>query len=602
MGGLSLLSPQSRVGIGSGPGAVPRSFGETFAAKSYSSMLQTPVTGQSVLVGNPLKERDALIQTRTGKPISELTGTAKKYTNPTAQGRIQQLEEDHNLIDNLILTGRKENPGLYEGVKTTAEIRDEAKKNASFAQGAAEEIAQDNPSPVSRTVASFSGSMAGTMTDVPNILTAPIGAPAGMIRAGGTGVAAQILKNAAAEGVLQAGIQAAQIPDMKEWQETLGNQYGFKEMALDVGSAAIGGAVLRGGGEAIAAGARKLAGTPSPVVFDKIAQNVPATHQSVKDSLKYMERTAYIDEATPAPVKNRRELAEHRQAVQKVADDIETYQRPAPDLPQTITPDRYAEKAVEILEQLKKYETTGNKDQAVEIKKALGYAPESLSSFIKRTGGIADTGGDLKAMGIDYKRLPGMIRKGQERQGADLMGGKIAEDATTQIDYVKQRAFDAGYFPEKSNYDEVSNDELLDAIARDLDGDRVYTIDDAEAIARVLGDRTLVDQYDQSGITSDMSPEDVAQRLRDIEQSDVPFDTNAYSMSEYRQSRVTPPTEIKPTDRLEASRTSFDALVKENPDMKVTLDDGKVVSLKEYAEELKASEGIIEALTTCRLS
>lgn len=145
------------------------------------------------------------------------------------------------------------------------------------------------------------------------------------------------------------------------------------------------------------------------------------------------------------------------------------------------------------------------------FKKALGRIPVSLSQFIKKEGGIQDAGGNLKAMDITNKSLIGIIAKSARTKVTEV--GTVSID--NQIDVVKQRVFDAGYFPDKNNFDEISNDELFSAIEQDINSDKIYSLEDQVAIDDIAASSDLLTQYDEVGITPDMSVEEITSALRD---------------------------------------------------------------------------------------
>lgn len=335
MSGLNLLSTNKN-SAAFRPGYAPTGLADTAAAMFPNQRQNYNVDAEIRLVGEPLHERNSIISKRLGKPISEITGTNLKYLNPTVEGRAQQLAEDNDLIDTYIEKGRKENPGLWEGVQTTAEIREEGKRKAGEAAQNYEEVAARNPSALSRVTGSLAGGVAGAFTDPVNIMTLPIGAgETKIVGAGALATARGITIAAMKEGALQASIEAASIPQIAQWQQTVGHQYGFSEAATDVAFGFLGGAGIRAGAEGIVPSLRAVrrgAEKTSSYVLDKVAAS-PNIAQTVKDSLKYMSRAAYIDDEIPVPPRSQKDLQQHRAAVDKVAKDVESYQRPAPELP-----------------------------------------------------------------------------------------------------------------------------------------------------------------------------------------------------------------------------------------------------------------------------
>lgn len=336
MSGLSLLSTNKNSATFR-PGYAPSDTLDVAGAAFTNVRQNFNFDSEIRLVGDPLHKRNALIQERFGQSVSDLTGTSKKYTNPTADGRIEQLKEDNDQIDAIILRGRKEQPGRWDGIKTTAEIRDEGKRIADDATKNAEQVTARNPSQLSSISGQLVGGVGGAFTDPVNIATLPLGA--GETKIVGTGAfatAKAIALTAAKEGAIQAAVQAASVPQVAHWQNTVGHKYGLSEAATDIGLGFVGGTAIRGGTEALIPAVRgiyKGANHVSAYALDTIAAKAPNVSQSVKDALQYMSRTAYVDEAAPLPLKDVKDLKAHREVTQKVADDLNQYKRPSPELP-----------------------------------------------------------------------------------------------------------------------------------------------------------------------------------------------------------------------------------------------------------------------------
>lgn len=135
-----------------------------------------------------------------------------------------------------------------------------------------------------------------------------------------------------------------------------------------------------------------------------------------------------------------------------------------------------------------------------------GTRPKPLSQFIKETGGIFDDGGELAARDITNKSLPGLVRKEPGPMNA------------ATIDAVRVRAWEAGYFPEAADYNEISPSDLLDALAEDVNGRRRYPQSAEPALNRVRADKEFLDGLESQGITRDMEPGDIAKRLRELDE------------------------------------------------------------------------------------
>lgn len=138
-----------------------------------------------------------------------------------------------------------------------------------------------------------------------------------------------------------------------------------------------------------------------------------------------------------------------------------------------------------------------------EVSRMAGRPVQSLSQFIKNTGGIADDGGELSARDVTNKSMPGLVR----RTGSP----------ESDMDAVRQRIFDAGYFPDRTEYGEISDSEIFDAIADDVGGARRYPVTVADLVARAHADRDFMDRLGSQGIERGMSVDDIAVRLRELD-------------------------------------------------------------------------------------
>lgn len=133
----------------------------------------------------------------------------------------------------------------------------------------------------------------------------------------------------------------------------------------------------------------------------------------------------------------------------------------------------------------------------------LGEKTPSLSQFVRETGGITDEGGELAARDVTAKDQPGLIRK--------------AGTPDAGMDAVRERVWEAGYFPEKADYNDISDTELLDAITADVRGERRYTNAVQERLNRLRDDYEFADSMRRDGITKGMSTEEIARHLRDMD-------------------------------------------------------------------------------------
>lgn len=317
-------------------GYKPATLGET-TAKAFTYVRENfNFDSEQRLIGDPLYQRNALLKERTGKDILELTGVDKEWPNPSTDGRIAQQKEANRRIDAIIAQGRNEAPETYKDIKTSSELEEAGKQVAKDAELNYQKVAQRSTSATTLMAGTAVGGLGAGLTDPVNILTLPLGA--GEVKTVGTGVMAfarGLTVAAAKEGAIQAGIEAASIPQAAEWQHMLGNKYGFAEGAEQVAFGFLGGAGFRVMAEGIVPayrGMRRGASNVSSYVMDQVASKAPKLDQTVRDAIKGMSRQAYIDEAAPAPVKTRTELKEHRAAVESTEASINRYEKPSAGL------------------------------------------------------------------------------------------------------------------------------------------------------------------------------------------------------------------------------------------------------------------------------
>lgn len=582
----------------------PTTFREIASAAFGDAMFRNDNSAALVLDNTGIRDRDRLIRERFAKePMDFTPEIAKKYTNPTPEGRIAMAKEHHAALDNIILEGRKSAPQEWAGIKTTAEIEEFTRSVARQARTEFEDTASRATSGTDAIAGSLAGGLTGSFTDPYNLATMPLGIGSGF----------GILKTMLFEGGLNAAIEAEQIPSVMKWQKELGYKYGVGEAAADIAMAGGGGAALTGLARSAPVAARiltatgRLAGSRGQRFLGAMADS-PALPSAVRDAARYMSRVAHVDEEIPVVNPTREDVSAHRQAMQETQDAFKGYREP--ELPPRISqvfsdsvgpePSRFLAKASEIQQTLRNTKQF-DVNKPSEVKEVIGYTPITLSAFIRQKGGIADTGGDLAAKGIDHKALPGMIRKTKDVKGQTSLGGMSRQTDAMQIDYMKEAAFDAGYFPSKSSADEISNDEFFEAIEKDLSGSRVYTIDDQEKIARASGGSDLAGDYDNIGVTPDMTVAEIAERLEDFERSQIPFDLDIVPRGTALDGMTRMVEDADSPAVFDALDADFQRLLKDMPEMEILDGQGKMVRLSDISADMKDEDNILNAIRTCAI-
>ena len=148
----------------------------------------------------------------------------------------------------------------------------------------------------------------------------------------------------------------------------------------------------------------------------------------------------------------------------------------------------------ELADILEKYKTA--------IKTVKSIKPKSLLIFLRDRGGVVDFGGNLKAMGITNKTLPGLIRKGKEFGNLFGAGKKEYID----LDDARFVAQEQGYFsdfPQDGSGGQPSINDLLDLIRREVGGEKIYSLEDIDKIEIKNNAEKLIEELNEMGIDID---------------------------------------------------------------------------------------------------
>jgi hypothetical protein len=158
---------------------------------------------------------------------------------------------------------RASDPSLFKSLPTTQKEFEAWALNRRGGRARDQRVADDGGS----LTASLVGGIAGGFTDPFNVLTLPIGG-------GGKTVASVALR----EGLLNAGLELFQQPELKASREARGEQLTVGEAAANVGMAGLGGAALGGGGKFIWDNRGSIAALPKAAqeaIWAKVAPLIP---------------------------------------------------------------------------------------------------------------------------------------------------------------------------------------------------------------------------------------------------------------------------------------------------------------------------------------
>lgn len=569
-----------QAGVGRGLSLGPSTgFGDVFGAGLTNQWVQG-VGGSLQFMGQPLNERNDTIKQRFGQDIYDVTGVRKKYPNPTSEGFLEMTKEANAQIDDWILKGRAEFPEKYNGIKTTAEIQEGARTVAGMNERHFSEMMLRNPSGVSRVVGGFMGTMTGALIDPPNLLTLPLGA--GEMKAGlkGFQAARAIMKAAVIDGTVNAAIEGAQQPYIMEWQKTLGHKYGFGDAVENTAMAFVGGAGLSAMIRGAAHGLKRpleYMGSVSADVLDRIASNekMPAM---VRDAASFLSRQAHIDEAAPpGTIKTGEDIKVHRDTAQKISDDFENYQTQtaahveAVDMPvksEEVTPE-----TAQPENQGKPLETNKVTDKKAEKEITDPVKEFNVAELERRAS--------LKPPKEQWQPADNLITEYKKGLNEYLQKTGKKQTAKTEVEYLKSlgddtfEQIDEAYTTLKLWHEADAAEKKLAEIKGSSGGAQKMKKAGAEQVPERVSSEPAKDTMD------DMIPAERFQEAPKLPEG------------------VTPEASA---DRVAIAESDLKALVDELGDEKITLEDGRTVSIKDFADEVKGKKALIEAMKTCRIA
>jgi hypothetical protein len=143
-------------------------------------------------------------------------------------------------------------------------------------------------------------------------------------------------------------------------------------------------------------------------------------------------------------------------------------------------------------------------NNARQVSRLTGIKAVSLSQYIKqKLGGIA-LSDEWRARDLNGRTRPGLF-----------LQDTPANRSKAGMDSLREVAFDGGYFPGKTDYNEITDDELISAVESDTPTNRLWqaSVREQLADARAVSDE-LMEMSDAYGIRPDMSVQQIANRMR----------------------------------------------------------------------------------------
>jgi hypothetical protein len=175
------------------------------------------------------------------------------------------------------------------------------------------------------------------------------------------------------------------------------------------------------------------------------------------------------------------------------------------------------------------------------------------------------------------------------------LAGRYIKSGGKGLDELARILADEGYLSGKRGYGEYAGDpieaqpsDLIAALERD--GFDLYPEHIQEQIMDFNERASQVQQYaDELGVDSSFTESRIMQALGD------------YSMAPPEKTPPLTRTDIPEDVMFSAGKANFERLLSEKGDMRIEMDNGRMVSLKDLAEELKDDEAAINALRVCAI-
>jgi hypothetical protein len=585
---------------------VPTEFGEVMGTRFLATAYEQPDSfaniPENVNIISEMGTRNKLIKERlkTDDPYSviDVSDIDEKYSNPNTAGVIEALKLKNERLDQYIKKQREIDPQTWGDIKTREEIHAPMIGRTQEARRLADDVAERAESTTAAVGGSLVGGFGGAMTGVVNLATLPLGFGAGR----------GVLQTMAAEGVLNAAIEAVQIPMRQEWMDTLGHKYGLREQLTDVAFAGVGAAgltgVIRGGAAGTRAAGRTVTrkfksfqerGSKGLEVMSEMSDNVNIPKDG-RDALKYQSRIAHIDEEIPLKDPTPTEIGVHRANLNEVQDAINQGREPV--FQDFTTASRYQDGVAEMAARL----------QAIRNPLPKQPAKRPLIQYLREKGGVrldSPLASELNNIGLNSRSAPGLFKRNGGLSDFDNIPRVELED-TLDMQF---RDDGAGY---------VDRDDLLEKIRDEQFAERgvEYDAELDEALQRAgldVNDVTPEQAYD--ALVGRYFDEDMATRLEfdyGMDRAQAEQAARITDISDYADSLdVALPDERGGIAALQATveagentasafEADFARLLRDNPELKVDI-DGEMVSIRDLNDQFQQDINLINAMKVCAI-
>ncbi|AID30808.2 hypothetical protein MCHK_3001 [Mesorhizobium huakuii 7653R] len=615
----------------------PRSSaGDTFAGGTATIGEIYEAARQNMLyVDNTLASQWALDEAISQRNAEVFRDTGVKLDMPFARQR--RGFQNAGDVDGNAPAGQLLSNWQAKVAEAAARIPDQsvaARLNRSI-EGDAIRIARDADERLAQTMASrggvgkwigaLGGGLSGSMRDPINVLSMLVGGGPGAART----ITGQILKTAATEALINGASELAMQPMVQSWRKQAGLPNGLDEALKNAGfAAAFGGAfgAVAGGAHAIASrlSGRALEAAGAIAADDaRIAEPLRRTLQG--DVAAAGETLPQIRDALPAEARGALDQAEqlqHLDASRPRSADPEIHDLNVTAAHKAIdsaTPPAFKVDQAQVSRIVNDIAGAAPADAA---------APRarSLAGFLIDHGGIQDHQGELAAIGANTV--------------SEKFRGRLVKKEGMTLDQAREAAEQAGYIGRAGETQTTSVADLLSALDEDLRGNQVFAREDqahaaraadAEAeraglertvseIAATAGpgmDDAIIHQAARLSIDEGMHPLDALEHVLTHAEGDArPAVKAAYSgeiLPGWSDAELEAASAGRGAEPFPEKGTPFDDPGKVDPELEISPaeikqfaelgipdDDGRVVSLADFMDDIKAGEDLASIVKACR--
>ena len=302
MSALDLMDQKS-VSLGFRPAQVQSTdLSDNISASFDSVMDNFRVNSESSLKNDLIDKRDEEYRQLTGRNIyDDAIADDKELSqiNAVTLAGSKYTPDIQTKIDSLLTRLNAEKRFGDRTLINSASIEEMAKQKARDSLAKQQQVAAGATS-FDRVAGGFIGGMGAMFFDPLNVASLPFGA----------GASRGILKTIFMEAGINAGVEAASQPFVAEWQNQIGNKYGFTDALENVGMAALFGGSIAGAGKV--AGSAFEAFSSIKERFRKVDMPEQAT------ASEYMARKAHVEESKVSALNENIEYAKHERALEEV--------------------------------------------------------------------------------------------------------------------------------------------------------------------------------------------------------------------------------------------------------------------------------------------